>query len=58
VNTRFIAWLVGVDVSAVKAYEDVADWPTHWASKAQHRLSSLGISSQSEAMALFMCQKG
>lgn len=53
-NARFIAWLVGVEPAAVKAYRDVTDWPSHWAAKAQHHLRSLGVSSQSDAMSAFL----
>ena len=52
-NAQFIAWLVGVDVSDVVAYRDVADWPTHWAAKAQHHLRALGIGSEREALSVF-----
>lgn len=53
-NARFIAWLVGVEPAAVQAYGDVSDWPTHWVVKAQHKLRSLGVSSQSDAMSAFL----
>jgi hypothetical protein len=53
VNTRFIAWLVGVDVSAVLAYREVADWPSHWVARAQHRIDALGVTSEHEAMELY-----
>ena len=54
VNTRFIAWLVGVEESAVKAYRDIADWPSHWVARAQHHMRALGVSSHSEALSLFL----
>jgi hypothetical protein len=54
VNARFIAWLVGVEPAAVKAYRDVSDWPSHWAAKAQHKMRSLGLSSQRDAMSAFL----
>jgi hypothetical protein len=53
-NARFIAWLVGVDVNAVRTYPDVSDWPSHWAAKAQHKMRSLGVSSQRDAMSAFL----
>jgi hypothetical protein len=40
VNARSIAWLVGVDITAVQTYRDIADWPSDWAFKAQHHLRS------------------
>jgi len=55
-HARFLAWLIGVDVSAVLAYLDVADWPTHWTVKAQHRMRSLGITSEQEALETYRTQ--
>ena len=56
VNARFIAWLIGVDVSAVLTYLDVADWPSHWVAKAQHRMRALGVQDEHEAFALYRTQ--
>lgn len=55
-SAQFVAWLVGVDADDVKAYRDVADWPSHWAGKAQHRMRSLGITSEAEAFQVFRTQ--
>lgn len=55
-NAGFIAWLVGVEKSDVQTYRDVADWPSHWAMKAQHRMRSLGASSEQEAMSIYRTQ--
>ena len=54
---EFLAWLIGVNASDIEAYGDIADWPTHWVARAHHRMSALGVSSQSEALALFLCHQ-
>lgn len=56
VNAQFLAWLVGVDVNAVRAYRDIADWPSHWAAKAQHRMRSIGVQSHQEAIQVYRTQ--
>ncbi|MGC9439242.1 hypothetical protein [Streptomyces sp. WG5] len=54
-NAYFLAWLIGVDVAAVLAYREV-QWPIHWVVKAQHRMRSLGITSERDALEMFRTQ--
>lgn len=54
--TGYLAWLIGVQESDVMAYQDTSEWPTHWAVKAQHRMRSLGISTEREALEMYRTQ--
>lgn len=54
-NAAFLAWLIGVEVAAVLAYRE-CEWPTHWVAKAEHRMRSLGIRTEQEALSMFRTQ--
>lgn len=51
--TGYLAWLIGVQESDVVAYRDTSDWPSHWTAKAQHRMRSLGITTEHEALDMY-----
>lgn len=51
--TGYLAWLIGVQESDVMAYLGMSEWPGHWTVKAQHRMRSLGITSEREALEMY-----